>query len=274
MSPARMRAFSARLSRLRPAVVRGYASALAIYARHLRETGRPFPAPRGVISCAETLTAPVRELLSEVFECPVFDRYGSREFGLIASQCESGSYHVNTRGVWVEILNGGRPAAPGTPGRVVVTGLAARAMPLVRYDTGDVAEAAEPAPCPCGRGLPLMGPVHGRVSDFVVTPDGRLVHGEFFTHLFYGCRSVRSFAVRQDGRGDVTVSIAGEGPELAAEVEAALAAMARRLGSGVRIAARHVADLPAGPSGKRRFVISDLAAEQWRGAMAPSSETP
>jgi phenylacetate-CoA ligase len=263
MSEERMAAFSERLGSLRPVVIRGYAAALDIFARHLEGRRRPFPSPAGVISCAETLTDGMRQRLENVFGCPVLDRYGSREFGLIASQCAAGKYHVNSRGVHVEILSGGQPARPGEAGRVIVTGLVGKAMPLIRYDTGDVAEAATETTCFCGRGLPLMGRIHGRVSDFVVTPDGRMVHGEFFTHLFYGRRHVRGFALSQDDGGRLQLQVTGDGEGLEEELRQVAAAIRERLGDRVPLEIRRVEALPVAPSGKRCFVRSRLAARRW-----------
>lgn len=270
MSAARMDAFGHRLASLRPVVIRGYAAALDIFARHLEGRERPFPSPQGIISCAETLTDGMRQRLESVFGCPVLDRYGSREFGLIASQCPEGSYHINSRGVHVEILSGGRPAPAGEVGRVIVTGLVARAMPLIRYDTGDVAEARAATSCPCGRGLPVMGRIHGRVSDFVVTPDGRMVHGEFFTHLFYGRRHVSGFALSQDETGNILLLVTGEGDGLAQEMRLVNAAITEKLGSLVPVEIRHVEALPVTPSGKRCFVRSRLAAQRWENGDAHS----
>ena len=274
MSVARMDTFSDRLGSLRPVVIRGYAAALDIFARHLEGRARPFPSPRGIISCAETLTEDMRQRLESVFGCPVLDRYGSREFGLIASQCPAGSYHINSRGVHVEILSGDRPAAAGEVGRVIVTGLVARAMPLIRYDTGDVAAAPGGSACACGRGLPMMGRIHGRVSDFVVTPDGRMVHGEFFTHLFYGRRHVRGFALSQNEAGNILLLVTGEGEGLAAELRQVSAAITDKLGALVPVEIQVVEKLPVTPSGKRCFVRSSLAARRWEDGSVHSPGVP
>jgi phenylacetate-CoA ligase len=263
MSHEEMERFAGVLARFRPRVIRGYASALVLFARHLQSTRRRFPAPAGIISCAETLTDPMREEVGRILGAPVFDRYGSREFGVIASQCELGTYHVNTRGVYVEILDGERTAEPGSAGRVVITGLAGRAMPLIRYDTGDIADVPDPGRCDCGRGLPVIGRIHGRASDFVAAPDGRLVHGEFFTHLFYGRDCVRAFALQQDTAGDLILSVAGEGEGLEVQIAEVVEAIHQHLGRQVRLSVRLVPRVEPGASGKHCFVRSDAAAARW-----------
>jgi phenylacetate-CoA ligase len=259
----RLEDFSRRLAVFRPRVVRGYAAALDLCAAYLAAEGRPFAPPVGIISCAETLTSEMRARLESAFSAPVFDRYGSREFGLIASQCEAGAYHLNSRGVHAEVLDGAHPAPPGGRGRVVITGLACRAMPLIRYETGDVAEVPAPGACRCGRGLPLFGRVEGRISDFLRTPDGRLVHGEFFTHLFYGREGVRGFSVVQDASGRVIVSAAGEAGALAQHLPRVADAVRERLGAGAEVEALAVDRIVPPASGKRSFVRSEAGAHAW-----------
>src|SRR6185295_14515719 len=95
----------------------------------------------------------------------VVDVYSSEECGQIALQCpEHEQYHVQSESVLVEVLDDeGRPCAPGTIGRVVLTTLQNFAMPLIRYDIGDF---AEPGPaCPCGRALPVLTRIVGRVRN-------------------------------------------------------------------------------------------------------------
>jgi phenylacetate-CoA ligase len=263
MGPEEMERFARVLARFRPRIIRGYASALVLFSRHLQSRPHPLPEPVGIISCAETLTDPMRQEVERAFGATVFDRYGSREFGVIASQCERGMYHVNTRGVYVEILDGRRPAAPGSAGRVVITGLASRAMPLIRYDTGDVAEVPVEGRCGCGRGLPLIGRVYGRAADFIAAPDGRLVHGEFFTHLFYGRDCVREFALHQDTTGALLLSVVGEGETLQTQLEEVVEAIHERLGGQVSLSVQLVPRIEPSRSGKHCFVRSDAATALW-----------
>jgi phenylacetate-coenzyme A ligase PaaK-like adenylate-forming protein len=259
MGEPEMEEFTARLARFRPGFVRGYSSSLDLYADFLVRRGRPFRAPAGVLSCAETLDDERRARIASAFSAPVFDRYGSREFGPIASQCAEGRYHVNTHGVWVEVLDGDAPCAPGALGRVVVTGLVCRAMPLLRYDTGDAAQAPAGGVCPCGRGLPALGRIEGRVSDFVVSADGRMLHGEFVTHLFYGRSAVRAFLLEQDAHRALTLRVVGEGAALEGQVREAVDRI-RRETHGLEIRVERVASIEDSPSGKRRFVRSAAAA--------------
>jgi phenylacetate-CoA ligase len=101
------------------------------------------------------------------------DLYSAGEIGYLAMRCaEHGRLHAQSEAVLVEILDErGRACASGETGRVVVTPLHNLATPLLRYDLGDYATVG--APCACGRGLPVLDAVRGRVRNMAVTPDGR-----------------------------------------------------------------------------------------------------
>ncbi|WP_167320831.1 phenylacetate--CoA ligase family protein [Desulfosudis oleivorans] len=135
---------------------------------------RPVPETlEAALSISQELTPRMRAFVEAVFRVPVHQNYGINEVGIIASRCpEGGRYHVNTELCVVEIVDAdGQPCKPGQKGRLLVTALANDAMPLIRYDTGDLAEAME-GPCPCGRTLPSFGMVHGRYNSIVSLPDG------------------------------------------------------------------------------------------------------
>src|SRR5262249_36059664 len=141
--------------------------------------------PRGILAAAMVLHDWERRTIEAVFDCPVTNRYGCEEVSLIACECERhDGLHINADGVYVEVLrHDGTPAAPGEAGAVVVTALANRAMPILRYQVGDMAVASDRC-CPCGRGLPLLECIEGRVADYVVTPSGQLISGISLTENF------------------------------------------------------------------------------------------
>lgn len=131
--------------------------------------------PRLVVSQGEVLDARTRALIRRTFGTDPVDVYGLTEVGYVAWQCEQrNGLHVNADAFLVEVLRDGRTAQPGEVGTVVVTGLRGRTVPLVRYETGDLAVAGE-GPCPCGRTLPLLGSIEGRARDAVSLADGRVL---------------------------------------------------------------------------------------------------
>jgi phenylacetate-CoA ligase len=162
----------------RPAFVLGYASALAALSAELGEADRPLKRSlRGVITIAELLTPERRCLIERYFAAPITNRYGLREFGWWAGQDCSRSaerLHLNSELVVAEVLTSdSTPANVGEVGRLVLTDLHNRAVPLIRYDTGDLA-VAESESCSCGRGFPLVT-IEGRSLETVPRPSGELV---------------------------------------------------------------------------------------------------
>lgn len=173
-------AFHVALKRFRPGIIQGYAKSVALFAKYLSSNGLTAYHPRAIITSAETLTAGDRELVERVFGCPVFNRYGCREFSVVASECERhDGMHVMAEGLYVEVLRGSAAGRQDSDvGSVVVTDLLNSAMPMIRYRIGDMAQICEGL-CACGRGLPRLGNIEGRITDFLVGDDGRLVSGVF-----------------------------------------------------------------------------------------------
>ena len=140
---------------------------------------------------------------------------------------------------------------------MLVTDLTNRAMGLVRYENGDVASwSPDPQPCPCGSAYPRLERVHGRTSDFLTAASGARIHGEWFTHLFYGRTDVVRFQVHQRSR--TLVEVRTVGPAGAADVEPLLAKMRGALGPGVEVRWERVEEIPPTKSGKHRFTLSDV----------------
>ena len=116
----------------------------------------------------------MRRHVTRSFGAPIQQNYGLNEVGLVAVRCEAGRYHVHAEHCHAEILDdAGKQVEAGKTGRIIVTSLTNTAMPLLRYDTGDLAEAVDGA-CPCGRTLPAFGEVAGRYSRIAFLPEGTL----------------------------------------------------------------------------------------------------
>lgn len=127
---------------------------------------------KNVSTLMEVVTADLRVLCKQAWNVPVIDNYSCREVGTIASQCpENTHYHVCAENVLVEILDEqNQPCKVGESGRVVVTSLRNFAMPLIRYELSDHAQVGEV--CSCGRGLPVLNQVMGRVRNMLKLPNG------------------------------------------------------------------------------------------------------
>ena len=262
LTEAKVLAFSHRLKRFRPKIIIGYARSLAHVARFMRETGELAYQPESIITSAEVLEDDDRQLIEDVFGCPVFDRYGCREVGVLASECEQHQgLHTMAEGLIIEVVNGGKPAAPGETGKLLVTDLLNFAMPLIRYEIGDMA-AFDAHPCPCGRGLPRLRQIAGRVTDFVVGSDGRLVSGVFLaTYVVAKRPALGQVQITQDTPGELVYRIAtldGVRPA-AADLEYLRNTTREHVGPDTNVEFEEVEQLLPEASGKNIFCRSTVA---------------
>ena len=162
------------LRRERPDYLMAYAGTLELLAM-AADGEQPAPSLKALVAISEQLTPSMRSFIERRFSVPVHQVYGLTEFGLVAVRCEAGRYHVHREHCLVEILDGdGRPCAPGETGFIVVTGLSNFAMPLLRYNTGDLAEATD-GHCPCNRTLPSFGEIIGRYGRIAHLPPGTML---------------------------------------------------------------------------------------------------
>lgn len=256
---------------LAPRILVGYTMPLYVLARAaIAQNLSPPPLLRGIITSAERLFAAQRATIEKGFDAPVFDRYGCREVMLVGAECERhAGLHVNVEGVFVELYRDGRPAAPGTAGEVLLSDLHNRAMPLLRYRNDDIATAKSEA-CLCGRGLPLLASVEGRILDMIVGTNGRIVAGEAFVHLLKDY-PVDRFQVHQRADRSINLQLVPGRtfhPELVQEIDQRLRTV---LGKDANLEVTTVPNIPLTISGKHRVTKSDVAVDV---ATHPSSSAP
>jgi phenylacetate-CoA ligase len=260
MNDATMTAFVGVWRRYRPEVLFGHSHSLYVWARWLEAHGSDDLRPRGIISTSMTLLPSERAVIERVFACRVTDRYGCEETGLIACECERHEgMHVNVDHVYLELVKeDGQPAQPGETGTVVVTDLMNRGMPLIRYRLEDLAVASG-RQCACGRGLPLIEAVSGRIADFLVRADGALVAGvSLVERTLTALPGIEQMQIVQNGIDDLTLNIvrmAGYTEDTALQLTRELH---RVFGAGARIRLQYLDQLPAHASGKHRFSICNV----------------
>ncbi len=247
------------LRELRPAYLQTHATNLGALAKYWLRVGWPPPGLREARSFAEVLTEETRELVREAWQVEVSDVYSTQECGYLALQCPlSGRYHVQSEVALMEVLDEqGRACAPGEVGQVVVTALHNFAMPLLRYRIGDFAEVGPP--CPCGRGLPVLSRILGRVRNMLLLPDGQQ-RWPMIGYAFRGLDSVRQIQVAQTGREDIEVRLVSTRVLTAAEEAQLRSGAVERLGFAFRVSIRYCDAIPRGPGGKYEEFRSELPA--------------
>ncbi len=255
-----MDSFACSLRRRPPSLLFGHAHSLYMFADFLRSRDGAGFRPKGIIATSMVLHDWERTVIEDVFQCSVTNRYGCEEVSLIASQCEKHQgLHVNADGIYLEIIRAdGSPTDPGELGRIVVTDLVNWAMPIIRYQIGDMASWSE-QPCSCGRGLPILAKVEGRIADYVVTSKGVLVSGISLTDHF-GCEvpGMAQLQIIQEEVDRFTFKIV-KGPDFGqVSLDTIQSLVTDLFGDDVRHECKFVDRIPQEPSGKYRFCISKV----------------
>lgn len=173
-----VRNFAAEWRRAKPTLLFGHAHSIYVLAKYVCNLNISNIKPRGILSTSMMLMPHERKVIEEVFGVRVTNRYGCEEVSLIASECERhDGMHLNIEHLFIEFVkDDGTYTAPGNQGRIIVTDLLNRAMPFIRYQVEDVGVPTD-RKCSCGRGLPLMEHVTGRVADFLIRKDGTRIAG-------------------------------------------------------------------------------------------------
>lgn len=212
-----------------------------------------------LITISETLPEGARSVLKNAFGCPVISRYSNMENGFLAQQCgdESGEYHLNTSGFYIELLHPDmdEPVVEGETGRVVVTDLFNFAMPIIRYDTGDLAVYSSKSVC--GKPGPVFSSVEGRRVDFIYNTSGHLLSPHVITNTMWKYSGeVRQFQFIQNGRNDyvLKLNLTGTAPVREAELKDDLG---RYLGPDAVISLDYVEEIPLLASGKRKKIVNN-----------------
>jgi phenylacetate-CoA ligase len=259
-SPSDLKAYWERLRRSDPVYLYGYVSMLEVMAQFVLDHGLESQGHslRAVITTAEPLYPPQRDLIRKAFSVPVWNEYGCGEVGPIAYQCRDGGLHLMETHLWVEVVDeGGEPLRGSGTGEILVTDLTNLAMPLIRYRLRDTVTLGPP--CSCGRALTSIQKVEGRSYDLLEDSRGRRYHGEAVMYIFEDLREagfdILQFQVRQDQPGRARVLfVARERDQEAAQ--AIKRNFEERLG-GMKVEALPVGGIDRAPSGKTRLIIRE-----------------
>ena len=177
---------------------------------------------------------------------------------LIASECERHrGMHISAENLYVEVIKDGREAKPGEVGEVVITDLHNYGMPFIRYKNEDLGRMSVNK-CSCGRGLPLLEKIEGRVVDMIKTPNGKILTGLFFPHLMKDFREIEKFQVIQSSLDSLTVKIQSDKDHGAVPINTIRSIIRQCTGKSMRINIEIVDEIPLSPSGKFRVVISHI----------------
>jgi phenylacetate-CoA ligase len=253
LSDANLPAIIDRMAEFQPRVIVAYTSAAHRIARFMNDrgwTGRV--RPRAVLVSSETVFDWQREDMERAFACKVFNGYSLGEPVCFVTECPEGSMHISPEYGVIELLESDEGH------EVVATGLINEAMPFVRYRTGDLAVPGDGARCACGRGLPTIGAIHGRVDDMVVNPEGVTVGPAALSLAFQSVPNLREAQIVQDSPDRIELALAVASAYGPADEQFLLAELRKRLGLRLAIDISYVDAVPRTSGGKQRLVVSSL----------------
>lgn len=252
--------FAQKWEKVRPTLLFGHSHSLYLLALYLKNLKINAIVPKSIISTSMMLMPHERRVIEKVFGVKVFDRYGCEEVSLIASECERHKgMHINIEHIFVEFIKpDGSYAKPGEEGAIVVTDLLNRAMPFIRYRVEDIGVPSARR-CSCGRGLPLMEKVIGRIADFLVRKDGGLVAGvSIIEKTLTAIPGIKQMQIIQDTIDDIVVNIVKELSFSENSEKRLINELKKVLGSSVNICTVFVEKINQEKSGKYRFSISHV----------------
>jgi phenylacetate-CoA ligase len=199
MTEKNMYAYVRRINHIKPCLLLAFTNSIDELTRFIQRNHLSIYAPNTIMTTAGVLYPEVRKRIEEVFHAPVFNCYGSQEVSDIACNCEKDQgLHLIPDIHYLEIVDEkGKEVKPGKEGNIVITLLTNYTMPLIRYKIGDRGILSEKK-CSCGRGLPLLKKVIGRIRANFKNKFGDYINGGVFIDLFYFQENIKQFQIIQE----------------------------------------------------------------------------
>jgi phenylacetate-CoA ligase len=256
--------FRERYEALRPKVLYAYSTVLAAFAAYVIKHGMKHR-PSVIIATAEVMNDENRRLIESTFGIPVTMHYGSREVGMIASECaHHQGLHFHTWSSYIEFDPiGDTPDGPAY--RLLITDLLNYGQPFIRYDTGDCVTLSSQQ-CACGRPFPLVNKILGRVCEGIVLPDGGIIPGitlgTQMAQMGHTFRSIAQVQFVQKSLGHIHLRYAVKGNDTSrqSELSSICTAIDALMNQPMSWSLEQVADIPRERSGKIRLCVSELPA--------------
>ena len=250
--------YSILIAKHQPRFIRGYPSGLYILAQYLRKNNLAPVEPKAVFTTAEALIPKQRQLIEEVFKCRVFDGYGCGDGGGSAIECsEHNGHHIPVQRVVTEFVDdAGQTVPTGRSGKIVLTDLFNYSMPFIRYEVGDRGTLSDQT-CPCGRGMPLIKSLDGRISDIIRFRDGTTLSGLALTTILEHL-PIRQYQIVQLDMDNLLIRIVRDKTYTEEASNHIFQAMEHHLGRQVDVKLEHVEEIPPGKTGKRLSIISNV----------------
>ncbi len=249
------------INQIKPSTILAYVQSIYEMAKYIKRKNLRIHSPDSIITSAGDLSKELRVFLEDIFQCRVYNRYGTREVGNIATSCEkSDKLHINMFLQYVEILdNDCNELSEHEKGNIIITNLTNYGMPLIRYKIGDIG-SLDYSQCPCGRGFIRFDNVYGRIIDIFKNEKGDLIYGDYFTHLFYFRENIKIFQIVQEKINRIDVNIVTlNGKPFTSTTENEFKGKIRVvMGKNCKVYFNYVSDINPSRSGKFIYTISKI----------------
>jgi phenylacetate-CoA ligase len=261
LSDIQLKGHLSKFNKVKPDFVIGYPGSLAIFASFIEKHGYKVHKPKGIISASDTLFEHQRKKIESVFNCKVLNRYGSTEVFHIAGECEhQNGLHISTDHIILEVVNDkGEICKPGEMGEIIVTDLTNYAFPFIRYKTGDLGRVSDKN-CVCGRQLPILENIYGRVTSITVGLNGVKTSGIFWIELLQGkIEGIKKFEIIQKSIDSIDIKIVPETIYKKSDNIKITNLVKDKFGQGTNVNIIFEKQLSLSVGGKHQFIYSNVS---------------
>lgn len=255
LNPENMHEYFLMIEKFKPEYIRGMASSLYIFSKFLIDNKLQFEDTnlKVIHSACEQLFDWQKEAIEAAFNVPVANTYGLSELCDVAYGAKCGHLHVSDEDVYLELV-----PFSSEGGEIVATQLNNFNCPLIRYRTGDIAEDLKVS-SDCTIPLSIIHNLKGRAHDFIKGVNDQYVHGQFFTHLVVFEKGINKYQIIQRSLNKLTIKLITSNEYNKSKTESMLnTSIIQILGDKVDINYEYVDEIALTPSGKHRWIISEL----------------
>ena len=253
MDEDKLKKFVSEINRVKPISMWVYVESIDLLARFIEDKDLKVYSPKCIITTAGTLFPEIREKVEEVFDCPVYNQYGSREVGPVALECEhKQGLHCFPWSHKLELI--GEEELKD----IIVTDLTNYSMPLIRYEIGDVGESTDSQICRCGRPTLFFKDIKGRITDTFINKNGTAIYGAYFRHALFGVEGVKKYQIVQKDYDFILYRIVKSGDIRENDLKKITDFVKRIMGDDCKVEFEFVDEIELSKSGKYLYTISEV----------------
>lgn len=257
--------FLNKLDEFNPYLVSTYTNAMYLIAKEAERQGKQISGLKAIQVTSEPVPEAMRRDMKRIFNCEVYDKYGSRETNIVSHESPNHEGNlIQTENVFVEFLTDeGLDCEYEEQGNLVLTTLNNFSMPLIRYETSDLAAPLE-GTCSSGINLPRMTSVHGRKQDLIMKPNGEFIDSYFFSYLLMRYKAIHWFQIVQQKIDTLLIRLYTPHGIPNNNLDEIKTLIYKHANFKFKIQYETLSEMPKSHNGKFRLCISDLGAYTWR----------